>query len=255
MEWVTMGKPDINSVEVHAQLSHNRNHPRDGVLVVWVHSGPLSLWVLSLVVHGSQAYTLRIDWNLWCHVMKFEISLGSHHYAMIGIFDVMLWRYHLGRTIMPWLESLMSCYEVWDITWVAPLHHDWNLWCHVMKFEIYLGRIVTPWLESLMSCYEVWDITWVAPFRHIQVTTLWTFWQDCQEGSSLSSSVPHLLQMEIAIFVIFVNLVNRRILKSWNYKNTSLLTSGGRVLITPLWACNLLSNLIITWVICLKGKV
>jgi hypothetical protein len=139
MEWVTMGKPDINSVEVHAQLSHNRNHPRDGVLVVWVHSGPLSLWVLSLVVHGSHAYTLRIDWNLWCHVMKFEISLGSHHYAMIGIFDVMLWRYHLGRTIMPWLESLMSCYEVWDITWVALLHHDWNLWCHVMKFEISLG--------------------------------------------------------------------------------------------------------------------
>jgi len=160
-----MGKPDIISVEVHAQLSHIRHHPRDGVLVVRVHSGPLSLWVLSLVVHGSHTYTLRIDWNLWCHVMKFEISLGSHHYAMIGIFDVMLWslRYHLGRN-------------------------------------------VTQWLESLMSCYEVWDITWVAPFSHIRVTTLWTFWQDCQEGSSLSSSVPHLLQMEIATFAVFCNL-------------------------------------------------
>jgi hypothetical protein len=93
----------INSVEVHAQLSHKRHQPADGVLVVQVHSGPLSLWVLSLVVHGSHAYTLRIDWNRWCHVMKFEISLGSHHYAMVGIFDVMLWslRYHLGRTLLP----------------------------------------------------------------------------------------------------------------------------------------------------------
>jgi hypothetical protein len=154
MEWVTMGKPDINSVEVHAQHSHNRHYPADGVLVVWVHSGRLSLWVLSLVVRGSHAYTLRIDWNLWCHVMKFKISLVVHRYAMIGIFDVMLWslRYHLGRTLLP----------------------------------------------------------------HTGVTTLWTFWQDCQEGSSLSSSVLHLLHMEIATFVVFVTLVNRRILKSWN---------------------------------------
>jgi hypothetical protein len=137
----------------------------------------------------------------------------------------MLWslRYHWGRTVTPWLESLMSCYEVWDITWVALLRHDWNLWCHVMKFEISLG-------SHPVATYG-WPL-------------LWTFWQDCKEGSSLSSSVLQLLHMEIATFVIFVTLVNRRILKSWNYKITSLLTSGGRVLITPL--CPYLPNVIVT---------
>jgi hypothetical protein len=64
MEWVTMGKPDINSVEVHAQLSNNRHHPVDGVLVGQVYSGPLFVLTLSLVVHGSHEYTLRIDWTI-----------------------------------------------------------------------------------------------------------------------------------------------------------------------------------------------
>jgi hypothetical protein len=36
-----MGKPDINSVEVHAQPSNNRHPPVDGVLVGPVYSGPL----------------------------------------------------------------------------------------------------------------------------------------------------------------------------------------------------------------------
>jgi hypothetical protein len=62
----------------------------DGVLVGQVYSGPLSVLALPLVVHGSHEYTLRINWNICCHVVKFEISLGSHRYAMIGIFDVML---------------------------------------------------------------------------------------------------------------------------------------------------------------------
>jgi hypothetical protein len=104
---------------------------------------------LSLVVHGSHEYTLRIDWTIWCHVMKFEISLGLHPYTMTGIFDVMLWslRYHLGLHPLSWLESLMPSYEVWDITWVAPLCHDLNLWCHVIKFEISIGSHPFPMVE------------------------------------------------------------------------------------------------------------
>jgi hypothetical protein len=43
IEWVTVGKPDINSVEVHAQLSHEE-HPVDGVLMV-----TSSLWPIPLV--------------------------------------------------------------------------------------------------------------------------------------------------------------------------------------------------------------
>jgi hypothetical protein len=38
-----MGKLDSNSVEVHAQLSNNRHHPVDGVLVRQVYSGPVSV--------------------------------------------------------------------------------------------------------------------------------------------------------------------------------------------------------------------
>jgi hypothetical protein len=61
IEGVTVRKPDINSGEVHAQLSHDK-HPVDGVLVV-----TSSLWPIPLVFGDrllTQYYTLRIDWNL-----------------------------------------------------------------------------------------------------------------------------------------------------------------------------------------------
>jgi hypothetical protein len=57
------------------------------------------------------------------------------------LFEFCLWWYmaHMNTHAKDWLEYLMPCYDVWDITWVAPIHHDWKLWCHVMEFEIALG--------------------------------------------------------------------------------------------------------------------
>ncbi len=163
----------------------------------------------------------------------------------------MLWslRYHLGRSLTPSPESLMSCYEVWDITWVAPFSHDWNLWCHVLKFDMLLG-----WHPfAMVGIFDVmlWSL------RYHLGCTLWPHTGDhfvnllagLSRGQlALIISSTFTTHGDFATFVVFVTLVNRRILKSWNYKNTSLLTSGGRVLIYPVVAippqcyCHCLSN-------------